>query len=57
MTVNEAEEALSLMKGEEFDLYVFDDILGGESGVHLCETLRAMNSVAPIVSFSGNKDT
>jgi DNA-binding response OmpR family regulator len=56
VTLNGAEEALSLMEREEFDLYVFDDILGRESGVLLCKTLRAMNSVAPIVIFSGNKD-
>ena len=46
--------ALSLMEHERFDLYVLDGGLRGVNGLSLCEQIRAADSRAPIVIFSGH---
>lgn len=46
-------EAIELVRGEYFDLFVLDTKLGGESGLDLCRTLREMRPAAPVIFYSG----
>ena len=49
-----ADDALRLMKREQFSLYVLDGGLPGISGLSLCERIRAADAHTPIVIFSGH---
>jgi two-component system phosphate regulon response regulator OmpR len=46
--------ALRLMERERFSLYVLDGGLRRGKGLSLCERIRATDSRAPIVIFSGH---
>ena len=47
------DEALRLMEGERFSLYVVDFEMPGASVLTPCEQLRAADACTPIVIFSG----
>jgi CheY-like chemotaxis protein len=47
------DEALRLVEGGQFDLYVLDGQMPGVSGLTLCERIRAADAHTPIVVFSG----
>ena len=49
----DAPEALRLIEGGRFDLYVVDGQMPGLSGPTLCEQIRAADARTPIVVFSG----
>lgn len=53
MSVPDLGEALRLMEREQFSLYIIDGQLMGESGLTLCQQIRAVDRVTPIVIFSG----
>jgi DNA-binding response OmpR family regulator len=53
-TVSGAEEALSLLKSETFDLYILDYSLPQISGIELCREIRRIDPDAPIMFFSAN---
>jgi len=46
-------EALGLARREQFDLFVLDTRLGGESGIDLCRALREMRPSALVIFYSG----
>jgi CheY-like chemotaxis protein len=48
------DEALRLMEGERFSLYVVDGQMPGDSGLTPCERVRAADAHTPIVIFSGH---
>lgn len=48
------DEALRLMEGERFSLYVVDGQMPGGSGLTPCERIRAADAHTPIVIFSGH---
>lgn len=50
--VHDPEEALPLIKKENFDLYILDNWLPGVSGVELCGKIRALNPYVPIIFTS-----
>lgn len=54
--VSTATQALSLIQGERFDLYVLDACLPDLDGFELCRRLRERNSQTPIVFFSSAGD-
>src|SRR5687767_1392099 len=49
-----ANDALRLIEGEKFDLYVIDGQLPDVSGLALCEQIRAVDKETPIVIYSGD---
>ena len=51
--VGTAEEALSLMQTESFDLCLLDSRLPDIDGFELCRRIRALDSHKPILFFSG----
>lgn len=51
--VGTAEEALSLMQTERFDLCLLDSRLPVVDGFELCRRIRALDSHTPILFFSG----
>jgi CheY-like chemotaxis protein len=53
-SVPSADEALSLIEKEKFDLYVVDGQLPDVSGLTLCEQIRAVDKDTPIVIYSGD---
>ena len=52
-TVGTAAEALSLMQAERFNLYLLDTFLPDLDGFELCRRVRALDTQAPILFFSG----
>jgi DNA-binding response OmpR family regulator len=46
-------EAVSQIKGENFELYLLDNWLPGGSGLELCKKIRASDSSTPIIFYSG----
>ena len=46
--------AHALMGREQFRLYILDGQLPGVSGLTLCQEIRAVDKVTPIVIFSGH---
>ena len=48
-----AAEALTLIAGQRFDLYLLDNWLPGGSGVELCREIRRSDPSTPIVFYSG----
>lgn len=53
ITAGTYEEALSRIRGEQFDLYLLDTWLPGGSGVDLCKMIRERDGSVPVVFFSG----
>ena len=51
--VGTADQALSLMQTERFDLYLLDGWLPGLDGFELCRQMRAFDPLTPILFFSG----
>ena len=47
------EEALQAARNGIFDLYLLDNRFPGESGLELCQQLRAFSPQTPIVFYSG----
>ena len=54
--VGSAAQALSLIRAEQFDLYMLDSRLPEIDGFELCRQLRAVDSHIPILFFSGAAD-
>lgn len=52
-TASTAAEALKLIAGERFDLYLLDNWLPGGSGVELCREIRRSDPSTPVVFYSG----
>ena len=52
VSVPYVDEALEMMKGEEFSLYILDGQLPGVTGLSLCERIREIDRETPIVIFS-----
>lgn len=48
------DEALRLMEGERFSLYIVDGQMPEVSGLTPCERIRAADAHTPIVIFSGH---
>jgi DNA-binding response OmpR family regulator len=53
VAVGSGAEALLLMAGERFSLYVIGG-LRGVSGLSLCRRIRAADTRSPVIIFSGN---
>lgn len=47
-----AAEALRLARSQAFDLYLLDNRLPDESGIILCQQLRALDPHTPIIFYS-----
>lgn len=54
VSVPNLNQALEIMKDEEFSLYIMDCYLQDVSGLTLCEQIRAIDEYTPIVIFSGD---
>jgi DNA-binding response OmpR family regulator len=52
-TVGTADQALSLIQEERFDLYLLDSWLPGLDGFELCRRIRDFDQHTPILFFSG----
>jgi DNA-binding response OmpR family regulator len=52
-TTGTAAEALEIIAGGGFDLYLLDNWLPGGSGAELCRTIRESDLTTPIVFYSG----
>lgn len=52
-TAATAAEALALIAGGSFDLYLLDNWLPGGSGVELCHEIRRSDPSTPVVFYSG----
>jgi DNA-binding response OmpR family regulator len=48
-----AEEAISLARTEDFDLYLLDNWMPGLAGNDLCLKLREFDSKTPVLFYSG----
>ena len=53
-TARTVEEALSLAKSEEFDLYVLDKRLPDGTGLELCQKLNALTPGVPCILYTGD---
>jgi len=47
------DEALMLARTNNFDLYVIDNWMSGDSGIDLCKKLREFDTWTPILFYSG----
>lgn len=54
ITARSMADALSLIEGEDFDLYVLDKRLPDGSGLDLCEKLNAVTPNVPVIFYSGD---
>ena len=54
VAVKDTQSALSLIEQEQFSLYIIDGQLPGVSGLGLCEQIRLLDRVTPIIIFSGH---
>jgi len=52
-TVGTADQALSLIQAERFDLYLLDSWLPDLDGFELCRRIRDLDPHTPILFFSG----
>jgi DNA-binding response OmpR family regulator len=50
---NSADQAISLARGEHFDLFLIDSWLPGVSGVDFTRTLREFDVKTPVLFYSG----
>ena len=48
-----ADDALMLARTNNFDLYVIDNWMSGDSGIDLCKKLREFDTWTPILFYSG----
>ena len=53
VNVLDVSKARQMMKSEQFSLYIIDGQMPGISGLSLCERIREIDKVTPIVIFSG----
>ena len=53
VAVATAAEALRLMEGERFSLYVIDGQLPDLGGLSFCEQIRRVDKATPVVFFTG----
>ena len=53
VAVRTAAEALRLMEGERFSLYVIDGQLPDAGGFSFCEQIRRVDKTTPVVFFTG----
>jgi DNA-binding response OmpR family regulator len=49
----DAAQAISLAKAEKFDLYLLDNWLPGMDGSLLCQKLREVDPITPVLFYSG----
>ncbi len=54
VTAKSMEEAISLSRSEQFDLYVLDKRLPDGSGLELCERLHQLTPNVPCIFYSGD---
>jgi CheY-like chemotaxis protein len=54
LTARSIDDALRLIKSEDFDLYVLDKRLPDGSGLDLCRKLSAVTPDTPIIFYSGD---
>jgi DNA-binding response OmpR family regulator len=54
VTALSMEEAISLSKGERFDLYVLDKRLPDGSGLELCRRLQQLTPGVPCIFYTGD---
>ena len=54
VTALSMEEAISLSKGERFDLYVLDKRLPDGSGLELCQRLQQLTPGVPCIFYTGD---
>jgi two-component system phosphate regulon response regulator OmpR len=54
LSVPDPAEALRMMERERFSLYIIDGQLVGESGLTLCQQIREVDQITPVVIFSGH---
>ena len=47
-------EALRLIKQEQFGLFIIDSRLPGISGLSMCEEIRKIDQLTPVIIYSGN---
>lgn len=53
VSVANKQEAVSAARGERFDLYLIDNWIQDDTGTDLCKVLRSINSLTPILFYSG----
>jgi len=53
VSTRDVDGALRMMQNERFSLYIIDGQMPGISGLSLCERIREIDKVTPIVIFSG----
>ena len=53
VAVPAAAEALRLMEGEQFSLYIIDGQLPDVGGLSFCEEIRRVDKTTPVVFFTG----
>lgn len=53
IAIADIDEAISLMKREQFSLYILDGQLPGVSGFSICEDIRKVDQKTPIIIYSG----
>lgn len=54
VSVPDVSQALEMMKGEAFSLYISDGQMPGVSGLTLCEQIRVIDKDTPTIIFSGD---
>ena len=52
-TADSADKALDLIKIQDYDLYILDYRLPVTDGIELCRLIRKVDTVTPIVFYSG----
>ena len=53
-TAGTVEEACTLARSQEFDLYVLDKRLPDGTGLELCETLNMLTPTVPCIFYTGD---
>ena len=52
-TVDSADKAINLIKGQNYDLYILDYRLPEIDGIELCRQIRQFDTLTPIIFYSG----
>jgi len=52
-TVDSADKAINLIKGQNYDLYILDYRLPEIDGIELCRQIRQIDALTPIIFYSG----
>jgi len=55
-TAQDIQEAERLAHAKKFDLYILDNLIGGESGLKLCLQLRSFDKETPILFLSASSE-